>query len=626
MQERTQSKSSEYRPLCKYYLEDRHCRNRSCKFSHRSPPVLKSIDRVIDTLEYLIKSLHSARKLIYNNKLPQDLSESLDSLVVNIDNKNSEYIDRVSSIRKASTSRRSVESSSSSSTQERSRSRSRDIVARKSTHKSSQSGLREARTLENGQESEVTVLYDSKLHDSVQQNQSIESQSTDNLFIQKWHLVNEFDEIRAIVLSIDLLPELSIRQDITFEVNEDVDNFKEMEIDIENIAEEVAAPFTSSDTNFKIVEASNLNSVSNPDFIPLVQTVSTDSTSSINSAAPQIPSRLELLEVPKDREPKVKIDPRIIRYLDINSELSLEAHNTHNIEKLNLVIDIDQTLLEAMKEEDMRLPPRVDFKMISFTAKNKVFKYIVSLRPGLNAFLTNISRFSKLWIYTASNLAYLTEILKIVDPEGIFFQNRFICAEDNEKMNFKYLKNITQKFPDFDESLALIIDDKIGAWPKDAVRVIPTMAFSPLFKIRDFLYHHDPRLYFEDVKSRYLDDEQEDKNQLSSLSSILEATYKEFLKQRARVTAAFAFDTVRKRTLRGTIISFRKYEERLDHKVYKNRKYLIYKYMCELLGASITQDASDAMEIVESVDKLNLSSSEVCSSDLIKSFFHLKPL
>lgn len=631
MQERTQSKSSQSLPLCKYYLEDKHCRIKCCKFSHRSPPVLKSLDRVIDTLEYLINSLKSTRKLIYNNKLPQDSSELLESLVVKIESKNSEYIHRVSSIKKTSTSRRSVESSSSSSTKERSRSRSRDLVARKSTHNSSQSGLRETRTLENGQENKAVVLYDSKLQNSVQENKSKESQCTDNLFIQKWHVVNEFDDIRAIALSIDLLSEISIMQDNTLEANEEIDNFKVMEIDIDvqSIAEEVAAPFTSSDysdENVKIVEATDLNSVSNQDYIPLVQTISTDSFSSIPNAAPQFPTRLELLEVPKDREPKIKLDPRIKNYRDINPSLFFEAHNINNIEKLHLVIDIDQTILEAMNQEDIKFPPKVDFKEISFTVKNKVYKYIVSLRPGLNTFLTNISRFSKLWIYTASNLAYLTEILKIVDPEGIFFQNRFICADDNEKMNFKYLTTLTQKFPDFDESLALIIDDKIGAWPNDAVRVIPTMAYSPLFKIRKYLYHHDPRLDFDDVKSRYLDHEPADKNQLASLSSILDSTYQEFLKQRARVTAAFAFDTVRKQTLCGTIFSFRKYEERLDHKVYKNRKYLIYKYMCELLGASISKDDSDAMEIVESIDKLNLSSSEVCSSDLIKCFFHLKSL
>jgi hypothetical protein len=617
MQGSTQSKSSEYRPLCRYHFEDRHCRDKRCKFSHKSPPVLNSLNQVIDTLDYLIKYLGTTRKLIHSNKLPKDSMKSLESLVVSIEDKNSEYIHRISSISKTSTSRRSVESSSSSSTNERSRSRSRDLVARKSTHKHSQSSLRETRTLENGQENKVTVLYDSKLYSPVEENQS------DDLFIQKWHLVKELDDIRTIALSIDLLPELYMFDDITFEVNEEIDTYKEMEIDIEGIAGEVAAPFTSSDENAKIDEVSDLSMVSNQEFIPLVKTVSTDTNISIVSAAPQFVSRLELLEVPKDREPKMKIDPRIINYLDINPSVCLDAQN---VEKLHLVIDIDQTILESMNVEEMKIPPRVDFKEISFTVKNKVLKYIVSLRPGLNTFLTNISRFSKLWIYTASKLEYLTEILKIVDPEGIFFQNRFICAEDNETMYSKYLKNLSQKFPDFDESLALIIDDKIGAWPKDAVSVIPTMPYSPLLKIREYSYTHHRSLHLEDFKSRYLDDEPADKNQLTSLSFILEATYKEFLKQRARVTAAFAFDTIRKQTLSGTILSFRKYEERVDHKAYKNRKYLIYKYMCELLGASISQNGSDAMEIVESVDRYNLSSSEVCSSDLIKCFFHLKPL
>lgn len=91
-------------------------------------------------------------------------------------------------------------------------------------------------------------------------------------------------------------------------------------------------------------------------------------------------------------------------------------------------------------------------------------EHVVKLRPGLLSFLQDLSQRYDLFIYTHGTRLYAEQIAKIIDPNGSFFQHRIVARTDMPDMRHKSLKLL---FPSCDDSMILVLDDRIDVWKEN---------------------------------------------------------------------------------------------------------------------------------------------------------------
>ncbi|OWZ15947.1 hypothetical protein PHMEG_00010334 [Phytophthora megakarya] len=108
--------------------------------------------------------------------------------------------------------------------------------------------------------------------------------------------------------------------------------------------------------------------------------------------------------------------------------------------KLSLVLDLDHTLLHAV---------RVDDVVGEITKAD---------------FLTELSALYDLFIYTHGTRLYAEQIVKIIDPDETYFKNRIVARTDTPDMLHKSLKLL---FPSCDDSMILVLDDRIDVWKEN---------------------------------------------------------------------------------------------------------------------------------------------------------------
>ncbi|KAG6025843.1 hypothetical protein E4U19_002964 [Claviceps sp. Clav32 group G5] len=155
--------------------------------------------------------------------------------------------------------------------------------------------------------------------------------------------------------------------------------------------------------------------------------------------------------------------------------------------KLNLVVDLDQTIIHACIEptigdwqRDTSNPNHEAVKDVrSFQLEHDASRgwatnyiYYVKMRPGLQEFLEEVSQMYELHVYTMGTRAYAQQIARLVDPDGKFFGNRVISRDESGSMEIKSLQRL---FP-VSTNMVVIIDDRSDVWPRNRpnlIKVVP---------------------------------------------------------------------------------------------------------------------------------------------------------
>ncbi|KAG6188182.1 hypothetical protein E4U27_007453 [Claviceps purpurea] len=155
--------------------------------------------------------------------------------------------------------------------------------------------------------------------------------------------------------------------------------------------------------------------------------------------------------------------------------------------KLNLVVDLDQTIIHACIEptigdwqRDTSNPNHEAVKDVrSFQLEHDASRgfttnyiYYVKMRPGLQEFLEEVSQMYELHVYTMGTRAYAQQIARLVDPDGKFFGNRVISRDESGSMTMKSLQRL---FP-VSTNMVVIIDDRSDVWPRNRpnlIKVVP---------------------------------------------------------------------------------------------------------------------------------------------------------
>jgi len=128
--------------------------------------------------------------------------------------------------------------------------------------------------------------------------------------------------------------------------------------------------------------------------------------------------------------------------------------------KLALVLDLDETLVSTCHE--VLAPEAVADAAPGSCVVFGAEAHRIECRPHLNDFLTTMSKYFELHLYTFGNVDYAREVLRIIDANGSFFHHRVIARENRP-----------------DESLVVTLPDPDGIGAQAEIlalkQIIPTM-------------------------------------------------------------------------------------------------------------------------------------------------------
>ncbi|CAO2147188.1 unnamed protein product [Urochloa humidicola] len=211
-----------------------------------------------------------------------------------------------------------------------------------------------------------------------------------------------------------------------------------------------------------------------------------------------------------------------------------EQHKMFSARKLCLVLDLDHTLLNSAKfnevklaheellrkkeEQDRSLPERHLYCLHHMNMWTK-------LRPGIWNFLQKASKLFELHLYTMGNKLYATEMAKLLDPTGTLFAGRVISRGDDGDP-FDSDERVP-KSKDLDgvlgmESAVVIIDDSVRVWPHNRHNLIVVERYTYFPCSREQFGLPGPALLELDV------DERPEDGTLASSLAVIERIHRNF--------------------------------------------------------------------------------------------------
>lgn len=298
----------------------------------------------------------------------------------------------------------------------------------------------------------------------------------------------------------------------------------------------------------------------------------------------RICDKVDCWKVRKLRESKGQSDPRILCYMHKLGFERVMVEYPQAITRLQLVLDLENTLVETVKEE-ADLPPlvRSAIEKISFRLPGM----LVSKRQGLEAFLGLVSKYYDLWLHAAGAADYIASVLKVIDPADTYFPGRVFSSDVSMRNQPKKLSALPNFPPKKD--LTLILDDQSELWQTETC-VIPSKIFTPSGQISIHnnvdLSTLSKKFSFSGVKAGEMLADGSD-TQLEHLMEALIRTHQRFVERKERHTAAFEFSEVRKEVLSREVLSFEGYKQKREVEAgYSDERYRLYHFAAAALGAS----------------------------------------
>lgn len=254
--------------------------------------------------------------------------------------------------------------------------------------------------------------------------------------------------------------------------------------------------------------------------------------------------------------PHPSSDPRLLNYefrkLLLNSKkiggLSSYSNSLLSVNKLNIIIDLDWTMIYAFRTSMAYSEPQVELELKRLKIKYSYLKLekkyipssqmylIIAIRPTLSDFLSKLVRIANLFVYTSAEEEYARIVISLIDPTKRLFEGR-IFAAGARSVDIHLEKNLELlKLDDLDN--VLIVDDQIDVWKvENRDFVIPSMRFTPLFKEdqefqtsksfadRIFTYVYEKNVKgYRDEKTPFID---EKGHQLENIFRVINEVYEE---------------------------------------------------------------------------------------------------
>ena len=159
-----------------------------------------------------------------------------------------------------------------------------------------------------------------------------------------------------------------------------------------------------------------------------------------------------------------------------------------DVPKMELVLDLDHTLLNAVEAPGVGLPPPGCTAFTLQSPGGGEVRYLLRLRDGLASFLEQAARIAKLHVYTMGTASYCREVMTLVDPkagtDGQLVTGKLLCRDDGQAAAFdKSLEHVCKGAYSKQWSSFIVLDDKEEAWDgpsrKHVLKCTPFQYFDP---------------------------------------------------------------------------------------------------------------------------------------------------
>eukprot|EP01031_Cornospumella_fuschlensis_P038853 gene38853-47254_t len=204
---------------------------------------------------------------------------------------------------------------------------------------------------------------------------------------------------------------------------------------------------------------------------------------------------------PKEQQSALTISGGVVLQLSAKEAEQVQASKVESLKKMRklaLVLDLDHTLLHAVLIEgpcptnpNNPLQPDIFHLPIEEFVNGTVKHLVMKKRPFLDSFLAQAHEFCQMTVYTAGTRRYAEAVVKILDPQGKFINNRIVARTDDRVVNIS--KSLQKIFLN-DSSMAVILDDREDVW-KGAQS-------EQLLLVRPYIYFHsNPSLMLAEVNN-----------------------------------------------------------------------------------------------------------------------------
>jgi hypothetical protein len=175
---------------------------------------------------------------------------------------------------------------------------------------------------------------------------------------------------------------------------------------------------------------------------------------------------------PRARDRKIMIEElqhRMSIFLKSIDHVPIDENFLFYKQKLNLIFDIDATLLHAdISKYELLLSEEEeedeDVIQTECTIENLKWSAKIKFRKGLKEFFESVNRFSTIYLNTMGVYEYGCQVaLHLKEKYGIEIPTERIKGRD-PKVNVKILKKYISQFKDIEPNKTLILDDTCDVW------------------------------------------------------------------------------------------------------------------------------------------------------------------
>ncbi|CAH8391256.1 unnamed protein product [Eruca vesicaria subsp. sativa] len=131
----------------------------------------------------------------------------------------------------------------------------------------------------------------------------------------------------------------------------------------------------------------------------------------------------------------------------------------HTHKKLYLVLDLDHTLVHSVKVSKLSEAEKYLIEGEQPQGLKLYESRIVKVRPFVKDFLKEANKLFNMYVYTKGDFLYGKKIVKLIDPNKTYFEDRVITRRESPDHN-KTLDHVLA-----DERGIVIVDDTVAVWP-----------------------------------------------------------------------------------------------------------------------------------------------------------------
>jgi RNA polymerase II subunit A-like phosphatase len=274
--------------------------------------------------------------------------------------------------------------------------------------------------------------------------------------------------------------------------------------------------------------------------------------------------------------------------------------NARHDRKLSLVLDLDQTLVHAVKLNEMfsdiltgplrseaesfiatQVLPSDNPKLIESYTERIEFRgsslssdpeprqllatrldgemYLIKLRPGLRGFVQELASMYELHIYTKANRNYLNFLLYELDPLGKLFTSA-VARDDSPDLDtdLKILDRVCCR----NMAEVVVFDDRVDVWNETPANVVRAQPYNYLTLRRMAVVKAVEELVFNGNGSTCVFDYD---GHLYAIKKVLVKIYNKYVENGAKRPAPEIISEVRKQVLAGVKLQFTGFTEAQTH-------------------------------------------------------------